>query len=50
MKIDVFEKYGVKTRLGTMLGRFGWPKGSSWEALGSQVGGKKVSRSGLGRS
>ena len=44
------KKSRFKTRLGPILGRFGWPKGSSWEALGSQVGGKKVSRSRLGRS
>ena len=44
------KKCHCKTRLGSILGRFGWPKGSSWEALGGQVGGRKVSRSGLGRS
>ena len=44
------KKSRFKTRLGSILGRFGWPKGSSWEALGGQVGGKEVSRSGLGRS
>ena len=50
VEIDVFKKSCFDTRLGAILGRFGWPKGSSWEALEGQVGGKKVSRFHLGRS
>ena len=38
MKFDVFEKSGLKTRLGTILGRFGSPKGV---VLGGQKGPKR---------
>ena len=36
VEIDVFDKNGFKRRLGPILGRFGWPRGSKMGAKENQ--------------
>ena len=50
MDIDLFEKSGLKTRLGEIFGRFERQKGSKMEAFWDLSWGKEVLRSGLKRS
>ena len=50
VEIDVFEKSRFKTRLGTILDRFGRQKGSKMEAFGDLSWVQEVLRSRLGTS